>query len=81
MPGAAREDAMQIHVTRDGRIYFGNLQVVRNDLPNLIRKGLHDGAESKVYLAVDARAKYGEVPPILEEIRLAGVGNVAFLTW
>jgi biopolymer transport protein ExbD len=81
MPGAGREDVMRIDLTRDGRVFFRSVQVTREDLPDVIRKGLHEGAERKVYLAVDARTRYSDVPPILDEIRLAGVDNVAFLTW
>ena len=81
MPGAAREDAMRISITRDGKFFFRNHQVALDDLPDEIRDGLRNGAERKIYLAVDARAKYGDVPHILNEIRHAGVEKVSFLTW
>jgi biopolymer transport protein ExbD len=80
MPGALREDALSVVMTRDGAIYFREHRVAPEDLPNEIREGLRNGAERKVYLAVDTRAKYGEVPAVLEKIRLAGVEKVAFLT-
>jgi biopolymer transport protein ExbD len=80
MPGALKEDALQVMVTRDGRIYFRERHIALEDLPNEIREGLRSGAERRVYLAVDARAKYGEVPAVLEKIRIAGVDRVAFLT-
>jgi len=80
MPGAAREDAMCINIKRDGRIYFGYLNISRDDLPDLIREGLRNGAEKKVYVSADARAKYGEVLKVLDEVHLAGVKEVSFLT-
>lgn len=80
MPGALREDGLRITISRDGNIYFADVRVSRDDLPGLIREGLRHGAEKKVYLKVDARAKYGDVPPVLEKVRAAGVENVAFLT-
>jgi biopolymer transport protein ExbD len=80
MPGALKEDALKVMVTRDGKIYFREHHVVLEDLPNQIREGLQSGAERKVYIAVDARAKYGDVPAVLDKIRLAGVEKVAFLT-
>jgi biopolymer transport protein ExbD len=80
MPGALKEDALRVMVTRDGKIYFREHHIALEDLPNEIREGLQSGAESKVYVAVDARAKYGDVPAVLDKIRLAGVEKVAFLT-
>jgi biopolymer transport protein ExbD len=50
MPGAVREDAIRINVRSDGRIYFGYRSVSPLDLPDLIRKGVRNGAEKKVYV-------------------------------
>jgi biopolymer transport protein ExbD len=80
MPGALKEDALKVVVTRDGTIYFREHRIALADLPNEIREGLRSGAERRVYIAVDARAKYGYVPAVLDKIRLAGVEKVAFLT-
>jgi biopolymer transport protein ExbD len=80
MPGALKEDALKVMVTRDGKIYFREQHIALEDLPNKIREGLQSGAERKVYIAVDARAKYGDVPAVLDKIRLAGVEKVTFLT-
>ena len=79
MPGAAREDAMRISITRDGKVYFRNHKVALDDLPDEIQEGLRNGAERKIYLAVDARAKYGDARAILGQIRLAGIENVSLL--
>jgi biopolymer transport protein TolR len=81
MPGALREDAMCVHIKPDGGIYFGYVRISRDDLSDLIREGLKNGAEKKVYVSADARAKYGGVIDVLNEIRLAGVEKVSFLTW
>jgi len=80
MPGALKEDALKVVVARNGNIYLREHRIFLEDLPNEIREGLRSGAERKVYVAVDARAKYGEVPAVLDKIRLAGVEKVAFLT-
>jgi biopolymer transport protein ExbD len=80
MPGALKEDALQVMITRDGNIYFREHRIALEDLPNKIREGVRNGAENKVYIAVDARAKYGEIPAVLDKIRLAGIEKVAFLT-
>jgi biopolymer transport protein ExbD/biopolymer transport protein TolR len=81
MPGALREDAMRVNIQRDGSIYFGYIHISRDDLPDLIREGLRNGAEKKVYVSADARAKYGGVIQVLNEVRLAGVEKACFLTW
>jgi biopolymer transport protein ExbD len=80
MPGARKEDALTVVLTRDGAIYFRELHITLEDLPDEIREGLRSGAERKIYFRVDARDKYGDVPAVLEKIRLAGVEKVAFLT-
>ena len=53
-PKALREDAMKILLTRDGRLYFRSTRVAAKSLPILIRGAVQEGAERKVYLAVDA---------------------------
>jgi biopolymer transport protein ExbD len=80
MPGAKREDAMRIFVLRDGRIYFGNHAVATEDLPDEIRERLRNGAERKIYLAVDARAKYADAEKVLDQVRVAGIRDVSLLT-
>jgi len=80
MPGALREDAMRISIRRDGSIFFRDHRVILQDLPEKIREGLRNGAENRIYLNMDARAKYGETIAVLDQIRLAGIERVSFLT-
>ena len=80
MPGANREDAIEIMLTRDGRVFFGNHQVTVEELPDEIRERVKNGAEKRIYLAADARAKYGDVKAVLDEIGRAGFEKVSFLT-
>ena len=80
LPGAIKEDAMQVGVTRDGRLFFRYNQVGLEDLQEEIRKGVRNGAEKRIYLAADARAKYGDAKAVLEQIWLAGIEDVSFLT-
>jgi len=79
MPRAVREDALTVGVTRDGKVYFRNVPISAEDLPDQIREGLRSGAEKKVYFRADARARYGDVKQVLIEIRRAGIENVCFL--
>jgi biopolymer transport protein ExbD len=79
MPAALREDAMRITLTRDGSTYFGNSKTALEDLADQIRERVKTGAPAKIYLVVDTRARYGDVSTLLDEIRRAGIFNVAFL--
>lgn len=80
MPGALRDDSMRISITRDGHVFFHTAAVSSIDLPNLIRDDLSKGVERKVYLAVDARAKYEDVAIVLDQIRQTKILNLAILT-
>jgi biopolymer transport protein TolR len=79
MPKALREDAQIVSIMRDGKIYFGHTPMSAGDLPDQIRERLQNGAERKVYLRADARAKYGNVKLVLTEIRQAGIEDVCIL--
>ncbi len=80
MPSALREDAMLISVSRDGNVFFGTHQVRYNDLPESIRESVRHGSERKIYLKVDARAKYGDAALVIDQIRQAGIQNVGIIT-
>ena len=79
-PGAVKEDAMLISITRDGNLFFRDHRVACADLANEIREGVRTGADKKVYMVMDGRAKYGRAIPALVQIRLAAIENVSFLT-
>lgn len=80
MPGANREDAMKITVTRDGKIYFGTEQVNPDTLQQKITDCLKDhGVERKVYIVADSRSYWKNVKRALECARAAGMLRVAFL--
>lgn len=80
-PKARAEDAMKIYVTRDGRVFFRTDRVRPESLPILIRGAVREGAERKVYLAVDSRARYGDVAAVVEQIGKAGIREICFLAY
>ena len=80
-PRAWAEDAMKIYITRDGRVYFRNRRLDVRSLPILIRGVAGGGAEKKVYLAVDARAKYGDAAAVLNEIGKAEIRAICILAY
>jgi biopolymer transport protein ExbD len=79
-PRAIREDAMCVFVTPDGTVYFGNMRIHTEELPDQIRARLRDGSERKVYLTVDARARYGRVAAVVDGVRPAGLRDISFIT-
>jgi len=82
LPGADREDAMIVAVTRDGRIYIGTDQVTPAQLPVKIADRLKDqDVERKVYIVADMRARWGAVKAVVDGARTAGIMRVAFLTY
>lgn len=80
MPGANREDAMVVTITRDSKVYFGTEQVYAADLPQKIRDRLNDHTvERKVYIVADMRARWGGIKIVLDGVRASGIVRVAFL--
>ena len=78
-PGALREDAIRIVVTRDGRCFLGRQQAEWGELHNLIQASVRDGSEPKIYLSVDRRSKNKSVETAVDQIRLAGITYVVIL--
>jgi len=54
-------------------------RVSLENLLELIRTAYQHGAERKVYLRADARAKYGDIKATLALIREAGIQDVALI--
>lgn len=79
-PAALREDALEIVVTRDGSIYLRNSRMLPTELSDALREAARDGAQKTVYVKADARAKYGDVKIILDQILQSGLQNITFLT-
>jgi biopolymer transport protein ExbD len=80
MPAALRDDALTVMLARDGTIYFGGARVANEDLPEQLRLRLRSSAQHKVFLVVDQRAKFWDVSVVLDDVRRAGIWDIAFLT-
>ena len=75
---AVREDAQIVSVRRDGRIFYGNTVIAVDELPDRIRESIKNGADRKVYVRADARARYGDIQRVLDEISKTGIRDVCF---
>src|SRR5437879_1396700 len=69
-----------VAVTRDGRIYLGSTNVQKDDLTGQIKDRIANRLDKTVYVRSDARAKYGDVVAVVDEIRSAGVDQLGLLT-
>src|SRR5208337_463688 len=80
MKDADKDDAIVVAVTRDGSIFLGNSKINKSDLTGQIKDQLATKLDKTVYVKSDARAKYGDVVSIVDEIRSAGVDSLGLLT-
>jgi len=80
MQDADKDDALVVAVTRDGRIYLGSTNVQKDDLTGQIKDRIANRLDKTVYVRSDARAKYGDVVAVVDEIRSAGVDQLVLLT-
>src|SRR3954466_12632441 len=80
MPDADKEDAILIAVMSDGKVFLGTDQIAADQLGPKVRDKLANRTEKRVYIKSDARARYGAVVDVVDNVRSAGVDNVGLLT-
>ena len=80
MPDADKEDALLVAVMRDGKVFFGNDQIPPDQLTNKIKDRIANRVDKRVYIRADARAKFGTVVDVVDNVRAAGVDQLGLLT-
>lgn len=80
MEAANKTDAAIIGITRDGAIYFGRDRIEEKDVTTKVKDNMANKTDRIVFLRCDERAKYGEVEAVVDDIRNAGIEDLAFLT-
>jgi biopolymer transport protein ExbD len=80
MPNAERDDAIIVAVTRSGDIFLGNQRTPRDQITALVRDRISNRLDKTVFVKSDARAKYGDVVALVDEVRAAGVDQLGLLT-
>ena len=80
MQDADKDDAVVFAVTRDGTIYLGKERIKKEEITNEVKDRISTRLNKTVYVKSDARAKYGVVVGVVDEIRSAGVDAVGLLT-
>jgi biopolymer transport protein ExbD/biopolymer transport protein TolR len=80
MKDADKEDAIIVAVERDGNIYLGTEKVSRETLGSKVKDLVTTRVDKTVFVKSDARAKYGDVVAVVDEVRSAGVDQLGLLT-
>ena len=80
MKDADKDDAVVLAVSRDGRYYLGNQQVLLEQVVEKVSEMLEERLDKSVYVKSDARARYGDVVKLVDEIRAVGVDQIGLLT-
>ena len=80
MQDADKEDAVLVAITRDGKIFLGSEQVLLDSLTTRVKSALEKKTDKKVFVKSDARAKYGYVVDVVDNVRSAGVDQLGLLT-
>jgi len=80
MPDADKEDAVLLAVTRDGKIYLGSSQIKLDEIITKVKDRISAKLDKTVYIRSDARAKYGDVVAVIDNVRAAGVDALGLIT-
>ena len=80
MPDADKEDALIVAIMRDGIVYFGKEKITPDQLTEKIKDRLASRTDKRVFVRADARAKFGVVVEVVDNVRAAGVDDLGLLT-
>jgi biopolymer transport protein ExbD len=80
MQDADKEDAVVLAITRDGKIYLGSDRIQLDEITAKIKDRISSKLDKTVYVKSDARAKYGDVVAVVDNVRAAGVDSLGLLT-
>ena len=68
-----------VAITRNGQIWLATDQITPENSPAAILDRVRTGAERRVYIKADMRARYGAVARVVDSVRAAGIEQVAFI--
>jgi biopolymer transport protein TolR len=80
MPDADKEDALIVAVMRGGDVFFGNDKIPVDQLTSKVKDRLANRQDKRVFVRADARAKFGAVVGVVDNVRAAGVDQLGLLT-
>lgn len=79
MPDDDKEDAVELAVTRDGKIYLKTNPVNVDEITSKVKDLISGRLDKTVYVRSDARAKYGDVVKVVDLVRAAGVDSLGLI--
>jgi biopolymer transport protein TolR len=80
MADADKEGAILVALTHDGGIFLGSERVSADSLGSRIKTALERKTDKKVFVKSDARAKYGSLADVVDNLRSAGADQIGLLT-
>jgi biopolymer transport protein ExbD len=80
MQDADKEDAVLIAIERDGNVFFDTEKVPPDQLTQKVLDKVSNRTDKRVFIKADARAKYGVVVQVVDNVRGAGVDQLGLLT-
>jgi len=80
MADADKEDAVELAITRDGKIYLGNDKINLDQITPTVKDRIANKLDKTVYVKSDAQAKYGDVCAVIDNVRAAGVDALGLIT-
>ena len=79
MQDADKEDAVVLAITSDGKVYLGSDHINPDEITVKVKDMLANKLDKTVYVKSDARAKYGVVVNVVDNVRAAGVDSLGLL--
>jgi biopolymer transport protein ExbD len=80
MPDDDREDAIEVAVTRDGKVALKKDFMSLDEITAKVKDMISGRLDKTVYVRADARAKYGDVTKAVDAVRAAGVEQLGLIT-
>ncbi|MFI5105598.1 MAG: ExbD/TolR family protein [Terriglobales bacterium] len=80
MPDADKEDALLVAVNREGKVFFGTDPIAVDQLTQKVKDRLSAKTDKRVFIKADARAHFGWVVEVVDNVRAAGVDQLGLLT-
>jgi biopolymer transport protein TolR len=80
MPDADKEDALLVAINREDKVFFGTDPIAVDQLTQKVKDRLANKTDKRVFIKADARAKFGWVVEVVDNVRAAGVDQLGLLT-
>ena len=80
MPDAEKTDAVELAVTRDGKIFLNAQPVKMDDITKQVEDLMSNRLNKVVFIKSDSRAKYGDVVSVVDNVRAAGIEQLGLIT-